>query len=209
MSDTNPNLIPYRVMLHQEPGDKFQIVFDCMAECDDHAVEQAENAYPGCEIMTYLPFDQLPLDFVIYSANESALGKGFWSNEHGWVDFSQSMRFTKDETERMNLPVSTGQDAKWVLWEEANASYGAPDLRMEVSLDGGRTWQPAHEGVRIAYKNVLIDGEDGHGEVHINATHEGLITDIWTSRDEPLDHNIGTESLLMEDLVTRLVGEND
>ncbi len=48
-------LAPYRVMLHEDRGDKFQIVFDCMAEDEDHAVEQAENAYPGCEIVSCLP----------------------------------------------------------------------------------------------------------------------------------------------------------
>jgi hypothetical protein len=52
----NPNLISYRVMLREEKGDKFQICFDCYAENDDHAEEQAENAYPGSEITTILPF---------------------------------------------------------------------------------------------------------------------------------------------------------
>jgi hypothetical protein len=53
----NPNLIPYRVTLAEEPGDKFTIVFDCFAEDDDHAAEQAENSYPSCEIrnVTYFP----------------------------------------------------------------------------------------------------------------------------------------------------------
>lgn len=77
-----------------------------------------------------------------------------------------------------------------------------------VSLDGGETYHPAREGVRIIYKDVMVDGEDGRGEVHINATHEGLITDIWTTRDEPLDHNIGTDSVSLDDIVSRLVDEN-
>lgn len=53
----NPNLIPYRVTLAEEPGDKFSIVFDCYAEDDDHAAEQAENAYPACTInnVTFFP----------------------------------------------------------------------------------------------------------------------------------------------------------
>jgi hypothetical protein len=46
----NPNLIPYRVTLKEEKGDKFTIVFDCYAEDDDHAEEQALNAYPSAEI---------------------------------------------------------------------------------------------------------------------------------------------------------------
>ena len=53
----NPNLIPYRVTLAEEPGDKFQMVFDCYAEDDDHAAEQAENAYPAAQInnVTFFP----------------------------------------------------------------------------------------------------------------------------------------------------------
>lgn len=53
----NPNLIPYRVTLAEEPGDKFTIVFDCFAEDDDHAAEQAENAYPGAQVhnVTFFP----------------------------------------------------------------------------------------------------------------------------------------------------------
>ena len=53
----NPNLISYRVMLHEDIGDKFQIAFDCYAEDDDHAAEQAQNAYPCGEIITTTPFD--------------------------------------------------------------------------------------------------------------------------------------------------------
>lgn len=41
----------YRVALKEEQGDKFTIVFDCMADDPDHAEEQALNAYPGAEIV--------------------------------------------------------------------------------------------------------------------------------------------------------------
>jgi hypothetical protein len=44
-------LFEYRVTLHEEPGDKFSIVFDCYAADLDHAAEQAENAYPGCIVI--------------------------------------------------------------------------------------------------------------------------------------------------------------
>lgn len=43
-------LKPYRVTLHEERGDKHLIVFDCLAEDSDHADDQANNAYPLCEI---------------------------------------------------------------------------------------------------------------------------------------------------------------
>jgi len=48
--EQNPNLIPYRVTLAEDKGDKFRIVFECFAEDDDHAEEQAINAYPNAEI---------------------------------------------------------------------------------------------------------------------------------------------------------------
>ena len=53
----NPNLIPYRVSLAEDKGDKFTIMFDCYAEDADHAAEQAENSYPDCEIhnVTFFP----------------------------------------------------------------------------------------------------------------------------------------------------------
>jgi hypothetical protein len=53
----NPNLIPYRVTLAEDKGDRFTTVFDCYAEDDDHAAEQAENSYPDCEIhnVTFFP----------------------------------------------------------------------------------------------------------------------------------------------------------
>ena len=79
---------------------------------------------------------------------------------------------------------------------------------MLVSLDGGVSYAPAPNGVRIIYQGVMIDGEDGRGEVHINASTEGLITDIWMTRDQE-DHNVGTDSVGIDDIVSRLVAEND
>ncbi len=51
----NPNLISYRVMLYEDKGDT-EIAFDCYAEDDDHAAEQAENAYPNGEVLSINPF---------------------------------------------------------------------------------------------------------------------------------------------------------
>jgi hypothetical protein len=41
----------YRVRLHETVGDTFVLHFYCQAEDADHAEEQAENAYPGCEVL--------------------------------------------------------------------------------------------------------------------------------------------------------------
>jgi hypothetical protein len=76
-----------------------------------------------------------------------------------------------------------------------------------VSLDGGKTFVPASSGVRIIYKDVLVPGEDAPGELHLNATTEGLISDLWVSREEHLDHNLGTSSQMVDDLVERLVDD--
>ena len=40
--------MPIASVVEEQPGDWFRLIFDCMAEDDDHAAEQAENAYPGC-----------------------------------------------------------------------------------------------------------------------------------------------------------------
>ncbi len=59
----NTHLSPYRVTLHDEPGDTFQLVFDCMAGDDDRAAEQAEKAYPGCKVINCTKYEgNLPLD---------------------------------------------------------------------------------------------------------------------------------------------------
>jgi len=86
-----------------------------------------------------------------------------------------------------------------------HAVSGHPIIK--VSLDGGVTFHEAKEGVRIVYEDVMIPGEDGTGEFHLNATHEGLISDLWTTRDEPLDHNIGTSAQMLDDLVSELVDD--
>jgi hypothetical protein len=52
----NPNLISYRVSLHEEKGDKAILHFDCYAEDDESACDQAEDAYPNCEVLHATPF---------------------------------------------------------------------------------------------------------------------------------------------------------
>jgi hypothetical protein len=51
MLHLNPDLNLYRVSYHEEAGDKTILHFDCFATDSEHAMEQAENAYPGSEIL--------------------------------------------------------------------------------------------------------------------------------------------------------------
>lgn len=76
---------------------------------------------------------------------------------------------------------------------------------IKVSLDGGATYQVAPEGVRIIYENVEIPGEDEPGELHVNATSEGIITDVWAKRDE--DPNLATRSEELDGIVHELIGD--
>jgi hypothetical protein len=77
---------------------------------------------------------------------------------------------------------------------------------MKVSLDG-ESWLEADE-VRIVYEGVDVPGEDDPGEVHIVHTHEGMVTDVWVTREDPLDHNIATHSVLLCDWMDDLIEES-
>ena len=45
-------LLPaFQLTLHEQPGDRFRLMFQCHAIDIDHAEEQARNAYPGCELL--------------------------------------------------------------------------------------------------------------------------------------------------------------
>jgi hypothetical protein len=52
-------LAEWRVSLHEDKGDKFTIYFDCWAEDQDHADEQALNAYPNGEIINGIVKEQI------------------------------------------------------------------------------------------------------------------------------------------------------
>jgi hypothetical protein len=76
---------------------------------------------------------------------------------------------------------------------------------MLVSLDGGVTYHPVTDSVRVVYPVPMIPGEDEPGELHLNLTSEGLIADVWVSRDESLDHNLATLSTRLDDFVGDMV----
>lgn len=78
---------------------------------------------------------------------------------------------------------------------------------MKCSIDGGLTFQEAPEGVRVIFDDLMIPGEDD-GELHINLTDEGIISDIWVTREESLDHNLGTSCQPYEDMLHAMVEDN-
>ncbi len=54
--------------------------------------------------------------FAVYSPNEAAIndGDGYWSNDFGWTNEEQATLFALNEVGDLRLPISTGQDARWV-----------------------------------------------------------------------------------------------
>lgn len=81
-------------------------------------------------------------------------------------------------------------------------------MNLSVSLDGGMTYIPVTQGVRILYDGVDVPGEDLPGQLHLNATTEGLISDVWVNREDGEDHNIGTSSADLGALIGNMVDDN-
>jgi hypothetical protein len=82
-------------------------------------------------------------------------------------------------------------------------STAGKDSATQVSLDGGLTYRPAPSGVRIIQKGMAFD-DDVTGEVHLNVTGEGVITDLWAG-----DVNMGTDSVTFNDEIGRLYAPDD
>lgn len=165
----NPTLIPYQVTLIEAGMDQ-AIAFECSAEGDEHALEQAENAYPGCKVQSCSPIQEDK--FVIYSPNESALssGAGFWCNTDGWVDLPSATVFLAAEREMISLPLSTGSDARYVALEEANKQYSeafalAPSSQVTLRLTLDVTYRLNGETVdeMVARLQKLCEQAIGNG----------------------------------------------
>ena len=103
-------------------------------------------------------------------------------------------------------------DRAQMSWESAKKEFPvSKQVNMYVSLDGGISYLPSNQGVRIVYPKVMIAGEDGRGELHINATHEGVITDVWIADQFSApgsDDNLGSKTETIDDIVCKLVDEN-
>lgn len=80
---------------------------------------------------------------------------------------------------------------------------------IEVSLDGGLTYVEAKEGVRIIYRQLPGLEVDTMGELHINATVEGLIQDFWTDPGTAQEHLSGTRAVMLGDILASLHNEDD
>lgn len=111
------------------------------------------------------------------------------------------------------VSMQTPSDSDW-NWDDVcellphHQGVTADSTAIRVSLDGGETFFNAPNDVRLIYPDQLVPGEDGSGELHITATQEGLVLDVWVTREEHLDHNIGTSSQMASDLISDMVEDN-
>ena len=107
--------------------------------------------------------------------------------------------------------VAVSSPSSFVAAESGSHDWNPPAVkpghRTVVSLDGGLTFIPVDQGVRVHLERVDVPGEDERGELQINLSNEGIVFDVWVSRDDTLDHNIGTSSKAIDELVADLVEE--
>lgn len=120
----------YRVCLREDPSAevKFTLHFDCLADDKNHAIEQAQNAYPGCAVLNVTPIGKVKDRYCIFSLNEAEINDscGFWSNSEGWTTAEDAGTFSAEERLRLTLPLSAGEDATWHRFDSRVLLNGNP-----------------------------------------------------------------------------------
>lgn len=103
-------LKPYDVMFTDNDMSSREMTF--WAEDEHHAIEQCENAEPGCDVEWV--FCCVPADepYVIASADNE--GDCYWSNEDGWTSLEGATVFAYSEIQDLNLPLASPVAATWV-----------------------------------------------------------------------------------------------
>jgi len=81
---------------------------------------------------------------------------------------------------------------------------------MKYSIDGGITFLPAPEGIRLVIEATASTevSDEEPVELHLTVTGEGVIKDVYASREESLDTCLGTEAEQFDDLVCALIEAN-
>jgi hypothetical protein len=74
---------------------------------------------------------------------------------------------------------------------------------MKIILDDGT--EIKSDSVTLIWEDQLVPGENENGELHIKATSEGLVSDVWVSREQSLDHNLATAWRTTDDIIETLV----
>lgn len=99
----NPDLASFRVMLIEEGVNGLSTAFDCFAEDQNHAIEQAASAYPGAIIKTVLPINT---DTGPTTASDMANLYGHTSVDDVTTLKTQVNTDTSDSLEQMDLTLN-------------------------------------------------------------------------------------------------------
>lgn len=206
--------------------------FECQAEDYNHAKEQAENAYPDLVVVAVGYKDQKIASFinelgraVNSMLQEDACGS-ILALEHNQnleliavpIDpedmVTEMYRFYQYDMIIFDGGNSHGDRWKWTFYPQTldrhfvnenpipKAEGEKPP--MEVSTDGGETWNDASE-VRVIYHDLdLPSGEDGTCELHVILTHEGMITDAYVDSEDGEPENIGTGCLSYDEMLSNI-----
>lgn len=172
----NPSLMFYRLSFF-EAGSDIPLLFDCQAEDDAHAIEQIENANPGCLVLSVDPFAK----WFIYSPNESSLrnGDGFWSGTE-WVSLEAARVFGGLERDNLTLPCATGDDARWVTHESIMEKHGDTGETIHLNLNLNISFAPngaSHRDIVTRFQSAL-DLAIGNG---LFGDAAGAVVKAWGS----------------------------
>lgn len=74
---------------------------------------------------------------------------------------------------------------------------------MKYSVDGGKTWNEAPDGVRVLHEGIDGFEDDFGGDVSLllNHTYEGLITDLMDQDGEVVE----TDSATVDEIIGHLI----
>lgn len=145
-----------------------------------------------------------------------------FENHEGSIESYGLVAALEEMTPHWESHIADGEDPRIMIADLKALEEKTRDLRkalaefmgeeseatMQVSLDGGLTFEPVTNDVRVVYRDVLVNGEDDSGQMDFVLTTEGLVTDLWVSREGKLDHNLGTSAQTIEDIQEEMVSSN-
>lgn len=212
-------------------GDKL-IDFECRAADYNHAKELAEKAHPDM-VVSNVRYKDGKLDGFVTELG-SAVNSMLQDDSCGGIlalEYDENGYLAPVQIEREDMVTEMhlfylyemiifdggnthGDRWKWTFYpqtldrnfvnENPIPKAEGEKAPMEVSTDGGDTWQPASE-VRVIYHDLdLPSGEDGTCELHVIMTHEGMITDAYVDGEDGEPENIGTGCLSYDEMLSKI-----
>lgn len=170
---------------HNEEASAIADAFSSLAADGGHLLLIDDDAPPGSE-------DAITVHFVGATEADKSVARILYAMDEA-APYLRAAGIANESIQRVR---------ESLIAEITPPEKGAEDLA--VSLDGGLSYRPALEGVRVIRRASSFEDQVS-GEIHLNVTREGIVTDLW-SRD---DRHCGTDSVLFDDIVGRLYEPGD